>query len=146
MTNHPPVRMPDRRVLRVFAFDPMTSRLSGRFLPLSIPFEAGLEHGPSGELIQVVDYDSAHDTWYSPVDLDDPFVLAQEGLRPSESDPRSHQQIVYAVAMSVIERFQRFTGRRFRWQGDERLRIVPHAFEGRNAYFDPDRRAVLFGW
>lgn len=146
MTNHPPVRMPDRRVLRIFAFDPMTSRLSGRFLPLSIPFEAELGPGPSGELIQVVDYDSAHDTWYSPVDLNDPFLLAQDGLRPSESDPRSHQQIVYAVAMSVIERFQRFTGRRFRWQGDERLRIVPHAFEGRNAYFDPERRAVLFGW
>jgi hypothetical protein len=146
MTNHPLVRRPDRRVLRVFAFDPMRSRLSGRFLPLSIPFESGLEPGPAGELIQVIDYDSAHDTWYSPVDLDDPFVLAQDGLRPSESDPRSHQQVVYAVAMSVIERFQRFTGRRFRWHGDDRLRIVPHAFEGRNAYFDPQRRAVLFGW
>jgi hypothetical protein len=146
MVNNPPVHRPDRRVLRVFAFDPMRSRLSGRFLPLSIPYEADLEPGPSGELIQVIDYDSAHDTWYSPVDLDDPFLLAQDGLRPSESDPRSHQQVVYAVAMSVIERFQRFTGRRFRWHGDERLRIVPHAFEGRNAYFDPQRRAVLFGW
>lgn len=146
MTNHPPVRTPDRRVLRVFAFDPMRSRLSGRYLPLSIPFEPGLRPGPAGELLEVIDYDAVRDAWYSPVDLDDPLLLAQDGLRPSESDPRSHQQVVYAVGMSVIERFQRFMGRRFRWEGDERLRVVPHAFYGRNAFFDPTRRAVLFGY
>jgi len=130
----------------VFAFDPTRSRLSGRFLQVSIPFEADLEPGPSGGLVEVVDYDPRRDLWYSPVNLDDPLILAQAGLAPSESDPRSHQQIVYAVAMSVIEHFQRFTGRRFRWRGDDRLRIVPHAFYGRNAFFDPTRRAVLFGY
>ena len=60
--------------------------------------------------------------------------------------PRAHQQIVYTVAMSVIERFERFLGRRFRWRGDHALILVPHAFEGRNAFFDPVRRAVLFGY
>jgi hypothetical protein len=144
--NLPAVPPPDRRILRVFAFDPMLSRLSGRFLSINIRFERGLRPGPVGELVQVLDYDVANRTWYQAVDLDDPFVLAQNGLRPSESDPRSHQQVVYAVALSVIERFERFTGRRFRWRGDDRLRIVPHAFEGRNAYFDPSRRAVLFGY
>jgi len=144
--NIPEVRPPDRRLLRVFAFDPMSSRLSGRFLELSVPFEPDLRPGPSGELLQVVDYDARRGVWYSPVDLDDPLILAQSGLRPSESDPRSHQQIVYAVSMSVIERFQRFTGRRFRWRGDDRLRLVPHAFYGRNAFFDQTRRAVLFGY
>jgi len=144
--NVPGIRPPDRRVLRAFAFDPMTSRLSGQFLSINIPFEHDLEPGPNGDLVQVVDYDATRDCWYQPIDLDDPPVLAQQGLRPSESDPRSHQQIVYAVSMSVIERFQRFTGRRFRWRGDERLRLVPHAFYGRNAYFDPKRRAVFFGY
>ncbi|WP_427135243.1 hypothetical protein [Pseudarthrobacter sp. S9] len=67
-------------------------------------------------------------------------------MQPSESDPRTHQQVVYAVAMSVIERVERFGGFRFRWRGDDKLRIVPHAFEGRNAYFDKDRRAVLLGY
>ncbi|GAA2042375.1 hypothetical protein GCM10009819_30980 [Agromyces tropicus] len=144
--NVPAVGAPDRRRLRAFAFDPMSSRLSGQFLTIDIAFETGLQPGPDGELVQVVDYDATRRCWYQPVDLDDPPVLAQDGLRPSESDPRSHQQVVYAITMSVIERFQRFTGRRFRWRGDERLRLVPHAFYGRNAYFDPDRRAVLFGY
>jgi hypothetical protein len=144
--NSPPVRLPDRRILRAFAFDPMSTRLSGRYLPVSIRFEPDLEPGPAGELVQVVDYDASRDAWYRPVDLDDPAVLAQNGLQPSESDPRSHQQVVYAVTMSVIERVERFLGRRFRWRGDDKLRLVPHAFEGRNAYFDPARGAVLFGY
>jgi hypothetical protein len=144
--NTPAVRAPERRVLRAFAFDPMSTRLSGRYLTVDIPFEANLRPGPVGALVHVVDFDGARGTWYQPVDLDDPSILAQGGLRPSEGDPRTHQQVVYAVSMSVIERFERFMGRRFRWRSDRALRLVPHAFEGRNAFFDPERRAVLFGY
>ncbi|WES64992.1 hypothetical protein P0L94_02705 [Microbacter sp. GSS18] len=142
----PAVPTPSRRVLRAFAFDPMSTRLTSRYLRVDVPFETDLQPGPAGGLVDVVDYDPARRVWYRPVDLNDPFILAQQGMRPSESDPRTHQQIVYAVAMSVIERFERFGGQRFRWIGDERLRLVPHAFEGRNAYFDPSRNAVLFGY
>lgn len=144
--NVPSVPAPDRRRLRTFAFDPMSTRLSGRYLVLDVPFESNLEPGPCGSLLQVVDFDATRDQWYEPVDLDAGAVLAQDGLRPSERDPRTHQQVVYAVAMSVIERFERFLGRRFRWSGNQQLRLVPHAFEGRNAFFDPGRRAVLFGY
>ena len=144
--NNPPVRTPERRTLRAFAFDPMTTRLSGRFLTLDVPFERNLSPGPVGELVHVVDYDAARGVWYQPIDLDDTAILARGGLRPSEGDPRTHQQVVYAVSMSVLERFQRFVGRRFRWRADRALRLVPHAFEGRNAFFDPERRAVLFGY
>jgi hypothetical protein len=148
MTEHSVSQLPApaRRVLRAFAFDPMSTRLNGRFLSVNVRFEPGLSPGPVGELLQVVDYDAYRSTWFRPVDLDDPYVLGQQGLQPSESDPRTHQQIVYAVAMSVIERFERFGGRRFSWRGRERLSLVPHAFEGRNAFFDPDRNAVLFGY
>ncbi|GAA1470178.1 hypothetical protein [Microbacterium thalassium] len=142
----PAVPTPSRRVLRAFAFDPMSTRLTSRYLRVDVPFETDLQPGPAGGLLEVVDYDPSRRVWYRPVDLNDPFILAQQGMRPSESDPRTHQQIVYAVAMSVIERFERFGGRRFRWVGDERLKLVPHAFEGRNAYFDPSRNAVLFGY
>jgi hypothetical protein len=144
--NHPAIRLPDRRQLRTFAFDPMSTRLSGRFLALNVPFEADLRPGPDGSLVQVVDFDAPRNQWYEPVNLNDPAVLAQDGLRPAEGDPRAHQQIVYAVATSVIERFERFVGRRFRWRSSQKLRLVPHAFEGRNAFFDPERRAVLFGY
>ncbi|SFT91788.1 hypothetical protein SAMN04487915_105120 [Arthrobacter sp. ov118] len=138
--------LPARRLLRAYAFDPMSTRLSGRFLTIDIPFEIDLRPGPSGRLLQVIDYDVSRDLWYLPVDLNSAAILAQRGMQPAESDPRTHQQIVYAVAMSVIERFERFGGFRFRWRGDDKLRIVPHAFEGRNAYFDKHRRAVLFGY
>jgi hypothetical protein len=144
--NVPSVATPERRRLRTFAFDPMSTRLSGRYLTLDVPFEDHLQPGPCGDLLQVVDFDATRDQWYEPVDLDAGAVLAQDGLRPSERDPRTHQQVVYAVAMSVLERFERFLGRRFRWRADQQLRLVPHAFEGRNAFFDPTRRAVLFGY
>jgi hypothetical protein len=138
--------LPASRRLRTYAFDPMSSRLSGRFLVIEVPYEANLAPGPMGDMVHVVDFDHGRDTWYSPVDLNAGSVLAQDGVRPSESDPRSHQQIVYAVAMSVIARFEEFMGRRFRWKGNQVLRLVPHAFEGRNAFFDPKRQAVLFGY
>ena len=123
----------------------MTSRLSGRILTVSVRFEPLLP-GPVGRLVRVVDYDPVRTCWYEAVDLDDGEILAQDGLPPSEDDPRSHQQIVYAVASSVVERVERFLGRRFRWRGDSRLTLVPHAFASRNAYFDPGRGAVLFGY
>jgi hypothetical protein len=143
--NRPTVPAPTRRRLKAFAFDPMSTRLSGRWLDLDVRYEP-VGPGPVGDLIHVVDFDGTRNTWYRPIHLDDNAILAQGGLRPSEEDPRTHQQVVYAVAMSVIERFERFLGRRFRWRGDRALILVPHAFEGRNAFFDPTRRAVLFGY
>lgn len=143
--NRPHIGLPMRRLLRTYAFDPTSTRLSGDYLVVNIPFEATLRPGPMGELVQVVDFDASGPRWYQPVDLNDPAILAQDGLRPAEHDPRTHQQVVYAVTMSVLERFERFVGRRFRWRGEDRLKLVPHAFEGRNAYFDPDSNAVMFG-
>jgi len=138
---------PDRRPLQVFAFDPMVARLSGQETTvISVPYEP-LSPGPSGELIQVIDYDSAAGCYYEPVDLDDPRVLLQDGLPPTERDPRFHQQMVYAVVSALLENFERALGRRFRWRGDKRLRAFPHAFLGRNALFDPDMDGTLqFGY
>jgi hypothetical protein len=89
------------------------------------------------------------------VDLDDPYLLAQSGLDPSEGDPQFHQQMVYAVAMTTIRNFERALGRRALWsQADKdqgfqfvrRLRIYPHAMREANAYYDPNRKALLFGY
>jgi hypothetical protein len=138
---------PSRRPLRIFAFDPMVARLSGtETVTVTVPYEP-LGPGPDGELVQVVDYDPAQGCCYEPVDLDNPRLLLQSGLPPSETDPRFHQQMVYAVVSALLESFERGLGRRFRWRGDERLRILPHAFVGQNARFVPDNKGSLqFGY
>ena len=47
--------------------------------------------------------------------------------------------------MKVLENFDRALGRRVASAG-EPLRLLPHAFRGANAYFDPKLNAVLFGY
>jgi hypothetical protein len=139
------VRRPERRPLKVFAFDPMLGRAQGNRMTLSVPNERVLP-GPTGAQVEVIDYDGSTRRYYEPVDLDDPHVLMQGGLDPTESDPRFHQQMVYAVAAKVIENFERGLGRRFRFHKDRPLRLFPHAFRGANAFYDPAARAILFGY
>ena len=151
---------PASRNLRIFAFDPS---LSSRFdtagigeITIQIPWEADLQPGPVGEYIEVIDADPASGVFYKPVDLNDPRLLAQNGLAPSESNPQFHQQMVYAVAMTTIGHFEQALGRVALWSsyrngGPEeqfvrRLRIYPHALRERNAYYSPDKKALLFGY
>ncbi|MDP3984285.1 MAG: hypothetical protein Q8Q52_04670, partial [Acidimicrobiia bacterium] len=65
---------------------------------------------------------------------------------PSDSDPRFHQQMVYAVIMKVIENFERALGRPFRFSGEKKLTVLPHAFEGENAFYDPATTSLHFGY
>lgn len=155
-------RPPARRPLKIFAFDPMRDRTPGNRVTITVPNEEArpgpegelvrLQPGPRGRLFEVIDYDGALKHYYEPVDLDDPNLLLQGGLDPSESDPRFHQQMVYAVGMKVIENVERALGRRFRFRRGKPLRLIPHAFQGPNAYYDPvfegsaHRGAVLFGY
>ena len=149
-----PYTKPARRPLQIFAFDPMIARTERRNLTLEITNEP-LEAGPQGSRVQVIDYDGALKKLYEPVDLDHDTVLMNDGLTPTESDPRFHQQMVYAVSMKVLENFEKALGRKLRFararkgrsdRSDFRLRIYPHAFEGANAFYDPDRVALLFGY
>jgi hypothetical protein len=110
--------------------------------------------------IAIVDYDGANKTYYTPVDLDDKRVLIRGGLDPSESDPRFHQQMVYAVVTETIQQFEFALGRRIHWhrglrEGDleaarlediHTLLLYPHAFIGRNAFYSPAARGILFGY
>jgi hypothetical protein len=157
------MKPPAIRRLRVLAFDPsLTTKIETvaiNQISISIPWEE-LGLGPVGEYIEVVDYDPASQAFYAPVNLNHPYLLAQDGLAPSETDPRFHQQMVYAVAMVTIRNFERALGRvafwsdrRIRKEGEgfvhqfvRRLRIYPHALRGRNAYYSPDKKAVLFGY
>src|SRR5437667_11452456 len=96
---------PERRPLRIFAFDPMIARSPGGRVTIDVPNER-LAPGPVGTRIAVVDYDGSTGRYYQPVDLDDPGVLMRGGLDPDESDPRFHQQMVYAVTTRVLENFE----------------------------------------
>jgi hypothetical protein len=118
-----------------------------------------LRAGPVGEYVEVVDVDPASRCCYPPVDLNEPNLLAQDGLPPSEGNPQFHQQMVYAVSMNTIKQFERALGRVALWSSirsragvrfDEhfvrRLRIYPHALREANAYYSPDKKALLFGY
>jgi hypothetical protein len=157
------VRPPFRR-LRAFAFDPSLSRsidtASINQVTIRIPWEDSLEAGPVDEYLEVVDVDPASKACYPPVDLNQPYLLAQDGLPPSESNPQFHQQMVYAVARTTIRHFEQALGRRALWSSrtyrdevgniqDEfvpRLRIYPHALREANAYYSPNKKALLFGY
>ena len=160
------LRAPARRPLRVFAFDPSRGRLLGNEMQLDVRYRK-LGPGPvdlSGahDQIAVVDYDGARRKYYEPVDLDDRFVLIPNGLPPSESDPRFHQQMVYAVASDTIEQFENALGRRIHWRRAERplrveqpgwlpddiltLILYPHAMCDANAFYSPEAHGILFGY
>ena len=138
------VQPPARRPLKIYAFDPMLGRMPLNRITIDIKNEP-LRRGPVGSRIAVIDYDGANNCYYDPVDLDDKSILMQGGLDPSESDPRFHQQMVYAVTMKVLENFERALGRKITFRG-RMLRVFPHAFEGRNAFFEPYLNALLFGY
>jgi len=107
---------PAFRKLRAFTFDPSLSlKLDTSVINnivYKVPWET-LKPGPVGEYIEVVDFDPSSGCFYKPVNLDDPYTLAQDGLDPAESNPQLHQQMVYAVAMITIKNFERALGVRY---------------------------------
>jgi len=152
---------PQWRRLRGYAFDP---GLSQRFdtarineIVFRIPWE-DVAPGPVGEYVEVVDYDPASKCFYEPVNLKG--LEGSDGEDPDESNPKFHQQFVYAVTMMTIRNFERAFGRKVIWspRRDEtkppgewetfvrRLRIYPHAFRGANAYYSPEKKALLLGY
>jgi hypothetical protein len=162
---NPPVPDPPYRRLRIYAYDPVQATDPTLFdvsvATVTTPWERDLKRGPIGEYLEVVDVDPASKAFYAPVDLNHPSVLAESGLTPSEANPQFHQQMAYAVAMRTIERFERALGRKALWarrrpknEGEvvpdngfvRRLRIYPHALREANAYYDPDKIALLFGY
>lgn len=159
-----PRERPAYRKLRGYAFDPSLSllvdtvELNDMVYQIAWEDKPQLKPGPIGEYIEVVDYDPTVREFYAPVDLNDPYILANDGLDPSESNPQFHQQMVYAVAMTTIQHFEKALGRKILWaprlledrdtyeEYVHRLRIYPHALREANAYYSPQKKAILFGY
>lgn len=173
------IKKPSSRKLRGYAFDPSLSlKIDTALLneiTYKIPWEDDLKPGPIGEYIEVIDYDPTVNKFYSPVNLNHPYILAQDGLERSGSNPQFHQQMVYAVAMTTIKNFETSLGRPVLWSphriketvkskgvgkqkkpAGERtrirdeyvaaLRIYPHALRDANAFYSPQKKALLFGY
>jgi hypothetical protein len=155
---------PAVRPLKAYAFDPSEGRYLGNEMTLNVRYER-LVPGPIGRRIGVIDYDGAKKVFYKPVDLDHPNVMIRGGVPPSESDPRFHQQMVYAVASETVQHFDLALGRRIHWRIDERLAdangqvprgrlpgdidrllLFPHAMVAANAAYVPSAKGILFGY
>ena len=161
---------PVYRYLRGYSLDPgFSSKLDTAGInevEYRIPFEQ-LAPGPIGQYVEVIDFDPASKCWYEPVNLSDERIATQHGLAPSEGSPQFHQQFVYSVSMKTIGHFERALGRKIVWyprvveprgknKGVEdrrrpreyvsHLRIHPHALRDANAYYDADKKALLFGY
>jgi hypothetical protein len=142
---------PTFRALRVYAFDPSRGRRLNNHMTVRVKFEP-LRNGLHGKQLQVIDFDASNGVYYKPVALNEPASLIEGGLEPSESDPRFHQQMVYAVAMQTLHIFESALGRDIRFSfGDDAsprsvLRIFPHAMYEPNAYYSPELGALLFGY
>jgi hypothetical protein len=153
------MKTPAYRYLQGYTLDPGFSTLLDTFLINETVYRIRWERtkpGPVGEYFEVVDYDPASRCFYEPVDLHDESVLASGGLDPSEGNAKFHQQFVYTISMKTLERFEEALGRKVIWhrrQVDEttfeyvpRIRIYPHGLREANAYYNPEKRALLFGY
>ena len=154
--------LPKTRRLRIYAIDPSlssrTETVAVNDITIPVKWEANLKPGPTGDYVEVVDHDPASGCFYQPVDLNDPQLLASDGLSLDPADPRFHQQMVYAVSMRTIGNFEKALGRKVLWSPSippgssrdgtfvERLRIYPHALRAKNAYYNPEKKALLFGY
>ncbi len=152
---------PEVRPLQVYAFDPSVGKFVGNYMTASVRYEK-LEPGPVGERFAVIDYDGTAGTYYTPVNLDDPKLLISGGLDPSVTDPRFHQQMVYAVASETLQRFESALGRRVHWRLLDRkdvdsnvkslaeaskcLNLFPHAMCQANAFYNPAVHGIVFGY
>jgi len=159
------IENPVTRPLKAYAFDPSAGKLLGNEMSMRVRYQR-LDPGPvvrnwTRDAIAVVDYDATNGVYYEPVDLDDERILLRGGLDPSEGDPRFHQQMVYAVVSETIQHFETALGRRIHWRRgvfkdhrDEEARrdsiytlnLYPHAFVGKNAFYSPAAKGILFGY
>jgi hypothetical protein len=140
------------RPLRIYTVDPSASRLEGAIGTINVPYEP-LEPGPVGCLFSVDNRNEELEVACPKADLNDPHVLMTDGYQPSPSNPRFHQQMVYAVCSNVYSAFKTALGCNLSWGfGSEtspgKLVLKPHAGKMRNAFYssDAESASIRFGY
>lgn len=143
---------PIYRPLRIYTVDPATPKLDGAVETINVPYEP-LDPGPCGRLFSVDHRNHEQQTDYRRADLSEQQVLIKDGYDPSPSDPRFHQQMVYAVCMTTYSVFRSALGRTLSWgfgtEGEAvPLTLIPHVGNARNAWYGNDgtRGAIRFGY
>lgn len=143
-----PPSPPRIRPLKVYAFGPSRGADRGNVQTLNVPYEK-LAPGPVGARVRVVDYDATNRCFYDPVDLDDPLIAINGGLDPSESDPKFHQQMVYAVVSETLHRIEVALGRILRQRtgdGANQFSVVVYPHFGRVLDAWTPRERIMCGY
>lgn len=139
------------RPLKIFTGDPSTPKLDGAVALLDVAYEP-LSPGPVGNLFEISNCDEKRNIVCRQADLEASSILLTGGYTPSQSDPRFHQQMLYAVCSSVYSVFQRALGRQLMWgfTNDEgfnrKLVLNPHYAQMANAYYSKETGEINFGY
>jgi hypothetical protein len=138
--------------IRIVAKDPGFVDAKGKpvLATLQVPAHRLLP-GPRDHRLYVVDFDPTTSTATAPTrrlgagwSFVDPF--ATKRWRDLADDPQFHALNAYAVAASVLARFELSLGRRIPWAFDgHHLYLVPHVTESPNAAYMPEARSVILG-
>ena len=150
------ITRPRSQFFTIIAQDPAVRIGQGRSAKIlrarvEVPAER-LAEGPWGYRVHVIDYDATSDTLWQPhayaIQNDlllDPFENATDA--ELLSDPKFHQQNVYAIVMRILGRFEFALGRRIRWGfGGHQIKVAPHAFADANAFYSREDESLLFGY
>lgn len=153
-----PIAKPRTRQLTIVAQDPSV-KVNGKILTTQVEIPAEeIAPGPRGYRVQVIDYDTSSGVLYQPMHYPslqrgsyvDPFARYVADKDNSDwilTEPRFHQQNVYAIVMKTLARFEFALGRRVSWgfRGHQ-IHIAPHAFADANAFYSKEDQALVFGY
>ncbi len=141
---------PIYRPLKIFALDPSVSRLEGATAVVNVPYEH-LDDGPCGYFFKVDNATEGEKPSRPPLKLDAPDILINNGISPSTSDERFHEQMVYAVCSVVHTAFRTALGRHLVWGFNKpadrtQLLLKPRAFPTNNSHYDRETGELCFGF
>jgi hypothetical protein len=117
--------------------------------------EPGIMAGPTSSRLAVVDYDADKNHLETPVEWDDQeryFSFKYKGKKvrltqEHREEPQFHQVNVWAIVQSILDMYEQtwILGRSAPWGFDgNRLILVPHAGQTRNAYYDRLSKSIQF--